>query len=204
MPDEKIDQKRPAHADNELHKMQQRLVDDTVDDSFPASDPPAWTTTGAKSVAAKLERDEASDRTESGGDGDGTGTGRRAMDEASRLAREAYRRSADYVERGREYLPRAGEAARVVARPVEQYPLMALLVAGAVGYGLAWLIHGRSARDTSHGWDDHDEGGIHDASYQDPYTYRGETYPPSGDSPKPHGDKLRNVVKVRPDERDRY
>ena len=48
MPDEKIDQKRPAHAESELKKMQQRLVDDTVDDSFPASDPPAWTSeTGA-------------------------------------------------------------------------------------------------------------------------------------------------------------
>ena len=42
MPDEKIDQRRPAHAESEIKKMQQRLVDDTVDDSFPASDPPAW------------------------------------------------------------------------------------------------------------------------------------------------------------------
>jgi hypothetical protein len=30
MPDEKIDEKRPAHAENELRKMQQRVVDDTV------------------------------------------------------------------------------------------------------------------------------------------------------------------------------
>jgi hypothetical protein len=31
-------------------------IDDTIDDSFPASDPPAWTTTGQMSVAAKKNR----------------------------------------------------------------------------------------------------------------------------------------------------
>jgi hypothetical protein len=38
---------------------EQYAVDDTVDDSFPASDPPAWTTTGSKSVAAKKAKKEA-------------------------------------------------------------------------------------------------------------------------------------------------
>ncbi|WP_281413401.1 hypothetical protein [Microvirga sp.] len=41
MPDAKIDQKRPLDAQNEHKPVQQRHVDDTVDDSFPASDPPA-------------------------------------------------------------------------------------------------------------------------------------------------------------------
>lgn len=43
--------------DSDLARMQQRLIDDTVEDTFPASDPPAWTTTGSASVAAQRERD---------------------------------------------------------------------------------------------------------------------------------------------------
>jgi len=55
MPDKKNAPKRPKDAETEPQKAQQEPVDDTVDDSFPASDPPAWTTTGAKSVAARRE-----------------------------------------------------------------------------------------------------------------------------------------------------
>jgi hypothetical protein len=42
-----------AKKQPEKKREAQYAVDDTVDDSFPASDPPAWTTTGSKSVAAK-------------------------------------------------------------------------------------------------------------------------------------------------------
>jgi hypothetical protein len=59
MPDEKIAQKRPTSAEAEPKKAQQEAIDDAVDDSFPASDPPAWTTTGAKSVAARSEDEGA-------------------------------------------------------------------------------------------------------------------------------------------------
>jgi hypothetical protein len=59
MPDEKIAQKQPTSAEAEPKKAQQAAVDDAVDDSFPASDPPAWTTTGAKSVAARSEDEGA-------------------------------------------------------------------------------------------------------------------------------------------------
>ena len=59
MPDKKIAQRRRKNAQAEPKKAQQKAVDDTVDDSFPASDPPAWTTTGAKSVAARREDENA-------------------------------------------------------------------------------------------------------------------------------------------------
>ena len=59
MPDEKIAQKQPTSAETEPKRAQQAAVDDAVDDSSPASDPPAWTTTGAKSVAARNEDEGA-------------------------------------------------------------------------------------------------------------------------------------------------
>ncbi len=57
MPDKNAP-KRPKVAETEPKKAQQEAVDDTVDDSFPASDPPAWTTAGAKSVAARRENED--------------------------------------------------------------------------------------------------------------------------------------------------
>ena len=60
MPDEKIDRKRPVDAENEPKPIQQRHVDDTVDDSFPASDPPAWTTSASKlSCPSPLSRSKS-------------------------------------------------------------------------------------------------------------------------------------------------
>src|SRR3712207_1537990 len=127
MPDEKIAQKQPTSAGAEPRRAQQAAVDDTVDDSFPASDPPAWTTTGAKSVAGKLETGEAAAEQNDPGQGGGASPVRRIMDQASNLAQETYRRSGEYVEQGRSRFPQVGrysqQGARVVARPVEQHPL---------------------------------------------------------------------------------
>jgi hypothetical protein len=80
MPDEKIDHKRPVDAQSEPRPNEQRHVDDTVDDSFPASDPPAWTTTGSKSVAARCEGGSAGATTQQGGL---TGQGGRPVDPAT-------------------------------------------------------------------------------------------------------------------------
>ncbi len=86
-----------------------------------------------------------------------------------------------------------------------QSAAIALLVAGAVGYGLAWLIHGRAAhvpspmrsRTVSGPWP-RDQGHPHDGT-------TGWNQPrPSGDSPKPHGDALPNVVKAVTDNGERF
>ncbi len=68
-------------------------------------------------------------------------------DRASDYASDAYDRAGDvyeqsgsYLRDGRAYL-RDGRAA--VGARVEENPLVALLIAGAVGYGLALLIHSR-------------------------------------------------------------
>jgi len=168
MPEQKMGENRSAKPESDLKKMQQRLVAEAVDESFPASDPPAWTTTGSKSMAAQVaepDRNRDENRADEG-----------MADQASRLAERVYEagrhywneaqerfpEAQRYVEQGRRYLrdaqERFPEAQRyveqgrrymeqgrhVVARPVASYPLTAVLVAGAAGFGLAWWIYGGS------------------------------------------------------------
>ncbi len=181
MPGEKIEEIHPAHADGELRKMQQRLVDDTVNDSFPASNPAAWTRTGAKCVTAQHEPD----------------VGPAQQDDLGR--RESGQ--------GWDTLPSVQQVGRAVAGPVQNHPVAALLAAGAVGYGLAWLIHRNTERratsSRSSGGSDQ-VGRRGSLSSAHPEAEGLEQPLPSGDTPKPHGDKLPNLVKIAPDHRDRY
>lgn len=153
MPDEKIDQKRPVDAENEPKPIQQRHVDDTVDDSFPASDPPAWTTSASKSVAAECEPDDLNEPPTPPGEGlQGKGeSGQSRADQLSGLARDLHRRSQTFLEQGRDYLPEARriyrQGAETVSRPVQAYPLAAIVAAGALGCALGWMF-GRRATDT--------------------------------------------------------
>ena len=57
-----------------------------------------------------------------------------AAGSAQGYAQDVYNNSGDYLRQG----------ADTVSHKVEENPLVALLIAGAVGYGLALLIHGRS------------------------------------------------------------
>jgi hypothetical protein len=120
MPDEKIDRKRPAHAENEPKPLQQRHVDDAVDDSFPASDPPAWTTSASKSVAAECEPDELKEAPIRSGQGlelQAGDTTRSRAEQTSGLARDLYGRGQAYVEQGRRHWPEAERYYRQGTRP---------------------------------------------------------------------------------------
>ena len=146
MPDEKIDQKRPAHAESEPKPIQQRHVDDAVDDSFPASDPPAWTTSASKSVAAECEPEALNEIPVPPGEGLGEETGSisQQASQASGIARDIYRRGQTYMEQGRRYLPEAErfyrEGTQAISRPVQEHPLTALVVIGALGCALGWIL----------------------------------------------------------------
>ena len=58
---------------------------------------------------------------------------RGAASDASDLAQDAYNNPGRYLRQGTE----------VVGHRVEENPLLALLIAGAIGYGLGMLVHGR-------------------------------------------------------------
>src|SRR3954466_3367957 len=92
----------------------------------------------------------ASGATPEGGVGQATEAVRNVAESASELAQDTYERGTRYVRDGLDRYPEAGryisEGAQAVSRPVEQYPLTAVLLAGAVGYLLAYLIHGGGAR----------------------------------------------------------
>lgn len=79
----------------------------------------------------------------------------RAKDAASGYAEQARDLAGGTIEKGRRYVEDGlerypaeaeryyRESRRAVSRQVEQSPLAALLLAGAVGYALALLVHGR-------------------------------------------------------------
>jgi ElaB/YqjD/DUF883 family membrane-anchored ribosome-binding protein len=152
MPDEKIDQKRPVEAENEPKPIQQRHVGNAVDDSFPASDPPAWTTSASKSVAAECEPGDLNEAPIPPGQGVNWGAdspSRSSSRQASTLAHELYRRGQTYMERGRRYLPEAEryyrQGTEAMSRPVQEHPLATVLAVGALGCAVGWLLGRRTA-----------------------------------------------------------
>ena len=75
--------------------------------------------------------------------GQATEAARTVAEGASELARDTYETGARYVREGLDRYPEAGryirEGSRAVSQPVEQYPLVAVLLAGALGYLLGYL-----------------------------------------------------------------
>jgi hypothetical protein len=69
---------------------------------------------------------------------------RSAIGEAGATAHELAQRAREQASMATEALYRQGtRAGEYLTRNVNEYPLAALLIAGAIGYGLAYLIHTR-------------------------------------------------------------
>src|SRR5215210_2226366 len=81
--------------------------------------------------------------------GQATEAVRNVAESTSDLAQDTYEAGARYVREGLDRYPEAGryvsEGSRAVSRPVEQYPLIAVLLAGALGYLIGYL-HGSGWR----------------------------------------------------------
>jgi uncharacterized protein YjbJ (UPF0337 family) len=71
---------------------------------------------------------------------------RQVADSASEYAQDAYDRGSRYVRQEWDRHPEANryfrEGREMISSPVEANPIAAILIAGAVGYLLAYLIHG--------------------------------------------------------------
>ena len=74
--------------------------------------------------------------------GQATEAVRNVAESASDLARDTYEQGARYARESWDSLPDVDRYSRAVSRPIEQNPLIGIVAAGAVGYLLAYLIHG--------------------------------------------------------------
>ena len=159
---------KPAECppDNKLPENSQEnldaRLDHAIEETFPTSDPVSVTITkGAGIDPHGRETAPASgldQKTSPGQDATGhvLDQVREALNDvagsASEVAGTAYRHGERYAQQVGEQFPEAQhyarEAQRLVTRHTTGNPLLSLFVAGAIGYALAWMIHGeRRNRD---------------------------------------------------------
>ncbi|GEO18559.1 DUF883 family protein [Microvirga aerophila] len=131
-------------------------LDHAIDETFPTSDPVSVSITkgGAIDYDQQSAATSAKPANSSQAEQD---TAEQLLDQvrealgdvvgsASKTAQEAYNQGERYVRQARERYPEADryyqEGRRVVRQRVTENPWLALFIAGSIGYGLAWLIHG--------------------------------------------------------------
>jgi ElaB/YqjD/DUF883 family membrane-anchored ribosome-binding protein len=131
-------------------------LDHAIEETFPTSDPVSVSITKGGAIdydqqaAAALAKPANSSQAEQDTAEQLLDQVREAMSDvtssASGAAREAYSQGERYVRQARERYPEAEryyqEGHRFVSQRVTESPWLALFIAGAIGYGLAWLNHG--------------------------------------------------------------
>jgi hypothetical protein len=165
-PDKNGGKSTESSLDNSLPENSQEnldaRLDHAIEETFPTSDPVSVTI----SKGPEPDGPDQGARTPSAGDQGGPPEQasteqildqvREALhdvaDQASGAARDRYSRGEYYARQAREQYPEAEryirEGQRAVTERVSGNPLLALLMAGAIGYALAWMIHGqRRGRD---------------------------------------------------------
>jgi hypothetical protein len=149
MPDKSIPPTRPAIAERDLSETE-HLVDETLEESFPASDPPAWAMSGRMSVAARHAPETLHDAMKSFDQGlnvRSESSRQHIVDAAFIVAEDLYRRGNAHIpKRWRQgaAVMRSGRHGHVAMRHrIVDHPFAAVAVAGAVGCALGWLLSGR-------------------------------------------------------------
>ena len=131
-------------------------LDHAIEETFPTSDPISVNIT--KGGAIDYDQQDAASATPNRQDQEGEDSIESVLDQvrealsdvtesASGAAREAYSQGQHYVRQAREHYPEAEryyqEGSQAISQRVTEHPWLSLVVAGAVGYALAWMIHGR-------------------------------------------------------------
>jgi ElaB/YqjD/DUF883 family membrane-anchored ribosome-binding protein len=147
--------------ENSQENLDARL-DHAIEETFPTSNPISVTITkgpepdGPDQRARPSSADDQGDTPEQDSTEQILDQVREALhdvaDQESGAARDIYSRGEHYARQAREQYPEAEryirEGQRAVTERVAGNPLLALLMAGAIGYALAWMIHGqRRGRD---------------------------------------------------------
>ena len=139
-------------AENSQENLDARL-DHAIEETFPTSDPVSVTITKDPAPEREPRRPAAGDQP---GDPPQASTEHmlnqvrdalhEVSDQASGVARDVYERGEHYARQARERYPEAEryirQGRRAVTQQVTGSPLLALFMAAAAGYALAWLIHG--------------------------------------------------------------
>jgi hypothetical protein len=150
-----------ANTDNALPENSKesldRKLDHAIEETFPTSDPVSVTIT--KGGAVDYDRQEAAPSDSSSEETQrmaeallhkARDTIQAAASSASETTREAYKQGQRYARQAAKRYPEAErfyrEGSRVVGSRIAQSPLLSILLAGAAGYALAWMIHGNSPR----------------------------------------------------------
>jgi ElaB/YqjD/DUF883 family membrane-anchored ribosome-binding protein len=149
-------------AENSQQNLDARL-DHAIEETFPTSDPVSVTITKGPEPDGSDPRARSSSVGNQQGHPEQESTEqildqvREALhdvaDQASGAARDMYNRGEHYARQAREQYPEVErsirEGQRAVTQQVTGNPFLALFAAGAIGYALAWMIHGqRRTRET--------------------------------------------------------
>jgi hypothetical protein len=147
--------------ENSQENLDARL-DHAIEETFPTSDPVSVTITKGPEPDGPDQGAHSPSAGDQGGPPEQDSTEqildqvREALhdvaDQASGAARDMYSRGEHYARQAREQYPEAEryirDGQRAVTERVAGNPLLALLMAGAISYALAWMIHGqRRGRD---------------------------------------------------------
>ena len=161
---------KPAECppDNKLPENSQEnldaRLDHAIEETFPTSDPVSVTITKGPEPDRSDQEAGASMAEEQQGQA-GPGSTEHVLDQvrealndvagsATEVVGAVYRQGENYARQAGERYPEARQYARKAQRLVTRHtigsPLLSLVVAGAIGYALAWMLHGERRSRNSH------------------------------------------------------